>query len=120
MAKKILLVEDEPALLAVAQKRIESAGYDVAAVETAEDGLASLQNNLPAIILLDLLLPKMQGEELCRLLKSDDRYKQLPIILFTASSSDMSKLVSEIGADDYIIKPYEPQELLAKIAKYLK
>jgi CheY-like chemotaxis protein len=119
MAKKILLVEDEPSVLAVAQKRLENFGYEVTAVETAELALAHLQNNLPDLILLDLLLPKMQGDELCKLLKSDDRFKRLPIILFTASSGDLQKLTKEIGGDDYIVKPYESKELLDKIEKYL-
>lgn len=117
---KILLIEDESDLAAVTKVRLESAGYEVLVTGNAEDALGLLQKNTPDLILLDLLLPKMQGGEACKLLKSDNNLKHVPVILFTASVSDIPKIAKEVGADDYILKPYEPKELLAKIKSLLK
>ncbi|MFA4889352.1 MAG: response regulator, partial [Candidatus Omnitrophota bacterium] len=74
---------------------------------------------IPDLILLDLLLPGIQGEEICKKLKCDDRLKTIPVILFTASASDVSKVAKEVGADDYIMKPFEPEELLGKLKKFI-
>ena len=120
MAKLILLVDDEPDLAFVTKTRLESAGYKVWAVATAEEAFAYLQENMPDLVLLDLLLPKMQGKEFCRLLKSDTRLKRLPVILFTANASDIPKLVEEINADGYLLKPCEPSVLLKTIKKAME
>ncbi len=120
MAKNILLVDDELDMVAVTKARLESAGYGVTAIESAEEALVWLKKNNPDLILLDLLLQKMQGEELCKLLRADEKFRKLPVILFTASASDIPKVTREIEANDYIMKPYEPGELLKKIKALLK
>lgn len=119
MPKRILLVDDELDMVAVTKVRLESAGYEVITLEAAEEALVWLKRNTPDLILLDLLLQKMQGEELCKLLKADEKFKKLPVILFTASASDIPKLAKEVSADDYIMKPYDPGELLRKIKALL-
>lgn len=119
MTKKVLLVDDELDLVAVTKRRLESAGFEVLTVETGEDALAYLQENIPDLILLDLLLPKMQGEDVCKRIKSDESLKRIPVILFTASATDIPKVAKEVGADDYIMKPFEPEELLSKIKKFI-
>lgn len=119
MAGKILLVDDELDLVAVTKRRLESAGYEVLTVETGEDALACLQKDTPDLILLDLLLSKMQGEEVCKKIKCDANLKRISVILFTASASDIPKVAKEVGADDYIMKPFEPEELLGKIKKFI-
>ena len=80
-----------------------------------------MQKDTCDLILLDLLLPKMQGDELCRKLKSDDKYKHIPIILFTASAirPHLPDEVKKMGADDCILKPFEPEELLGKVKKFI-
>lgn len=119
MAKKILLVEDELDLVDVTKKRLENSGYEVLTVPSGEEALDLLQNNPPDLILLDLLLRGMRGEEVCKQLKGNPKLKHIPVILFTASASDIAKVAKEIGADDYIMKPFEPEELLGKIKKFI-
>lgn len=121
MSKKILIVEDEPDILDLATARLKSVGYEIIEAVDAEVAEDILRERLPDLILLDLLLPKMQGDELCKKLKSDDRYKHIPIVLFTASviRTSLPIKVKEMGADDCIIKPFEPETLLAMVKKYI-
>ena len=119
MAKKILVVDDEPDIMTVATARLSHLGYEIIEAADAEGALAILQKDTPDLILLDLLLPGMQGEDVCKKLKCDDRLKTVPVILFTASASDIPKVAREIGADDYIMKPFEPEDLLGKIKKFI-
>ncbi len=121
MAKRILVVDDEPDIMDVATVRLKHLGYEIIPAVDAEEALAFLQNNTPDLILLDLLLPKMQGDELCKKLKSDDKFKNIPIILFTASAirPSLPEKVKEIGADDCILKPFEPQELIGKVKRFI-
>ena len=119
MTNKILLIEDELDLAEVAKMRLKNSGYEVAHVTDAEKAFVLLQEDTPNLILLDLLLPGMQGEEVCKKLKCDNRLKAIPVILFTASASDIQKVAGEVGADDYILKPFESEELLSKIKKFI-
>jgi DNA-binding response OmpR family regulator len=121
LAKKILVIDDEPDILDVATVRLKYFGYEIIPAVDAEEGIVFLENNIPDLILLDLLLPKMQGDELCRKLKADDRYKNIPIILFTASAIRLTlpELIREMGADDCIMKPFGPDELLNKVKKFI-
>ena len=122
MAKTILVVDDEPDVLDLAAFRLKSAGYEIIQAVDAEEAYAILQKDIPDLILLDLVLPKMQGDELCKILKSDDRYKDIPIILFTASTirPDLPEDVERMCADDCILKPFEPEKLLEKIKKLIR
>lgn len=117
MGKRILVVDDEPDILALTTLRLKKTGYEVIEAIDAEEALAILEKQSCDLILLDLLLPKMQGDELCKKLKNDEKFKNIPIILFTASGflSSLPKKIIETGADDFIIKPFEAQELLNKI-----
>jgi len=121
MAKKILVVDDEPDIMDVATARLKHLGYEIIPAIDAEEAMVLLLDNVPDLILLDLLLPKMQGDELCRKLKSDDKYKNIPVILFTASAirSSLPDKIKEMGADECIIKPFEPQELISKVKKFI-
>jgi len=118
MAKKILIVDDEPDLLKVTVTRLETSGYEVLQAVSSEGALEVLKKNKPDLILLDLLLPDMQGDTLCKQLKSDKALKDIPIVLFTASIVRVPEKVKEMGADDYILKPFEPEDLLFKIKKF--
>ncbi|MFC1620716.1 response regulator [Candidatus Omnitrophota bacterium] len=121
MAKKILIVDDEPDIMDVATMRLKHSGYEIISAVDAEGAIAFLQNDVCDLILLDLLLPKMQGDELCKKLKSDDKFKHIPIILFTASAirSKLPEKIKEMGADNCIMKPFEPEELLSKVRKFI-
>lgn len=119
MAKKILVVDDEPDILALAVERLKKAGYQILSAVSSEEALEILAKEMPDLILLDLLLPGMQGDELCKKLKSDKKFKHLPIILFTASIIRVPAKVAEIGADDYIVKPFEPSDLMEKIKIFI-
>lgn len=119
MAKKIMIIDDEPDILRLAIVRLETSGYEVIKAVDSEEALEILKKTRPDLILLDLLLPKMQGDELCVKLKSDAKTKDIPIILFTASVLRVPSKVREMGADDYIVKPFEPEELLYKIKRFI-
>jgi len=118
--KKILVVEDEAELTRAIQIRLEEAGYEVL---IAYDGQAALENaraENPDLIVLDLMLPKMDGFKVCRMLKFDENYKKIPVVMLTARAQEKDEdLGYEVGADAFITKPFKYQVLLAKIAELL-
>lgn len=119
MSKTILVVDDESDVLSLMKVRLEGAGYKVLSAPSGEKGLALLEKNKPDLVLLDLLLPRMQGEEICQNIKSDHRFKQIPVIVITAHATRIKETVNKICADDHILKPFEPAELLFKIKKFI-
>ena len=118
--KKILLVEDEKDMAYAVTLQLEAKGYEVIAASDGRDGLDKARAQKPDLIILDLMLPKIDGYKVCRMLKFDDRYIKIPIILFTsrAQASD-KKLGKEVGANAYITKPFEPRILMDKIRELL-
>lgn len=118
--KKILLVDDEQDILDLVTPMLVAQGYDVI---TAADGLAGLdkaRSEKPDLIILDLMLPKMDGYTVCSLLKHDYHFKEIPVILFTARVQESDrKMGEEMGADAYIPKPFEPDALISKINELL-
>jgi two-component system, OmpR family, alkaline phosphatase synthesis response regulator PhoP len=119
--KRILLVDDEPALLELIKIRLEANGYEIISASDGQQALDLARKEMPELIILDLMLPKVDGYQVCRLLKSDDKYKKIPILLFTACAQESDKESGrEAGADGYIVKPFEPNSLLAKIKEFLK
>ena len=120
MAKKILIVEDYPHIVDVLKIRLESAGYQVVAAGDGQEGLNLARSEKPDLIMLDVMLPKINGYKVCRFLKFDAKYKNIPIFLLTARGKPEDiETGKATGADEYIIKPYDPQELLALIRRYL-
>ncbi len=119
--KKILLVEDEKVLIETVTLRLEAFGYEVISAYDGFEGLEKAKKEKPDLIILDLMLPKMDGYKVCGLLKADTRYNKIPIIMFTARAQESDKKMGqEVGADAYITKPFEPQVLLEKIRELLK
>uniref|UniRef100_A0A7C6A8N7 Response regulator n=1 Tax=candidate division WOR-3 bacterium TaxID=2052148 RepID=A0A7C6A8N7_UNCW3 len=118
--KRILLVDDEPEMLEVNSVLLQSYGYEIL---QAKDGLAALEminHNPPDLILLDLMIPGIDGIQLCALLKHNKNLKKIPILVLSARfSEDDKKTAKTAGADGYITKPFEPQTLLAKIEELL-
>ncbi len=118
--KKILIVDDEPDVVKLVSARLQSAGYEVISAYDGDEGLAKARQEKPDLIILDLMLPQINGYEICRLLKFDIKYKHIPIVIFTARAQDSDKhMGKEVGADAYIIKPFEPKVLMDKIKELL-
>ena len=119
--KKILVVDDEVDLVKTIQFSLELEGYKVLVSYNGEDALAQARKENPDLILLDIMLPKLDGYKVCRLLKFDEQYKHIPILMMTAKTQEKDKLMGkETGADEYITKPFDMEELTEKIKEYLK
>ncbi|MBI4115892.1 MAG: response regulator [Candidatus Omnitrophica bacterium] len=120
MTKKILIVEDETDMALLVESRLKASGYDVISVGDGQAGFEMAKKEKPDLMILDLMLPKMDGHKVCGLLKKDTRYAKIPIILFTARAQEGDrKLGEEAGADAYITKPFEAKVLLDKIRELL-
>jgi len=119
--KRILVVDDEGELVKAIQIRLGQAGYESLVAYDGQEGLAKAQKEKPDLIILDLMLPKMDGYKVCGMLKNDTRYKKIPIIMLTARAQDTDEKTGlEVGADAYITKPYKHEAVLAKIKELLK
>jgi two-component system, OmpR family, alkaline phosphatase synthesis response regulator PhoP len=120
MKKKILIIDDEKDFVKMVALRIQSSGYEVITAFEGLDGLEKARKEKPDLILLDFMLPKMEGGQICRMLKFDDAYKSIPIIILTARSQKQDEeFASEVGANAYLKKPFEPEILLGKIKELL-
>ena len=118
--KKILIVDDEVDLVETVRFPLEIEGFDTLVSHNGEDALNKARNEKPDLIILDLMLPKLDGYKVCRLLKFDDRYKHIPILMLTAKTQEKDKIMGkETGADEYITKPFEMDYLLRKVKAYL-
>lgn len=118
--KRILLVEDEEDLRKMLKFRLEGLNYDVAEAADGLEGLNKARTSKPDLIIMDLMLPKMDGYKVCGLLKPDARFSKIPIIMFTARAQENDKeMAKEVGADAYITKPFEPEVLVGKIEELL-
>jgi two-component system phosphate regulon response regulator PhoB len=121
MAANVLLVEDEPGIRELLTLNLGQAGHQVVAAGDAEGALRFLKSSLPDVILLDWMLPGISGIDLCRRLRGDDRYRQVPIIMLTARGEERDKVLGlDTGADDYITKPFSPRELISRINAVLR
>ena len=117
---KILLVDDEPDVVQTVGTRLRAAGYQVAVAYDGQQALDEVNRQRPDMILLDVMLPKLDGYKACRLLKFDERYKQIPILIFTerANTEDV-RLATECGADAHLNKPFELDILLGMLEKLI-
>lgn len=120
MAKKILLVEDEEDFATALTAVLHGRGYDISWAKDGEEGLRIARQMAPDLIILDVMLPKMDGYKVCRLLKFDERYKHIPIIMLTARAEDTDiEIGQKTGANDYVIKTIKPATFLEKIKNYI-
>ena len=118
--KKILVVDDEAELVGMVKMRLEASQYEVITAYDGQEAIDTARREKPDLILLDLMLPKIDGYKVCGLLKADTRFRTIPIILFTARAQDSDKkMAEETGANAYVTKPFEPQVLLKKIAELI-
>ncbi len=119
--KRILLVDDEKDLVENVILRLEASGYEVIAAYDGQEGFDKARKDKPDLIILDLMLPKLDGYKVCRMLKFDEKYKNIPVILFTARGQESDqKMGRDVGANAYITKPFEGKALLNKIKELLK
>ena len=119
--QSVLVVEDEEDIMEVIRFNLEKEGYEVNQALSGEKALQVIENNLPSLVLLDLMLPGINGLDLCRIFKQNDRTKAIPVIMLTAKSEDADIVAGlEMGAEDYITKPFSPRVLLARVRTVLR
>ena len=118
--KKILIVDDEKDIVETLSFMLKAKGFDCISAYDGETGLSLAKSQHPDLVILDVMMPKINGYKICRLLKFDNKYKDILIIMVTARSQDEDKIIGEeTGADEYITKPFEFSDVLEKINKYL-
>lgn len=121
MKAKILVVDDEKDILELVSYNLKKEGYDVFTSADGEEVLKLLKKEKYNLIILDLMLPGIQGMELCKMLKTSEETSFIPIIMLTAKSEELDKVLGlEMGADDYITKPFSPRELIARVKAVLR
>ena len=121
MATKILIVEDETDIAELIRYNVERAGFEARVVRDGQQALQVLRREVPDLLVLDLMLPGMDGLELCRRLRSEPATRALPIIMVTAKGEEADRVVGlELGADDYLVKPFSPRELVARLRAMLR
>ena len=119
--KKILIVDDEQDIVDSLKFVLEAEGYECFTALNGEDGLKAAKEVMPDLIILDIMMPKMNGYKISRLLKFDSKYKDIPIIMLTARSQEEDKLIGEeTGANEYITKPFDLDFVIEKVNEYLK
>ncbi|MBU2540896.1 MAG: response regulator transcription factor [Candidatus Omnitrophica bacterium] len=119
--QKILVVEDDKHISKLVKYNLEKAGFDCIVTVTGEDALEALDRESVDLIILDIMLPKMDGFETCRHIKQDKKLSGIPIIMLTAKGEEVDKVVGfELGADDYVVKPFSPRELILRVKAILK
>jgi DNA-binding response OmpR family regulator len=118
MSAKILVVDDEPPIIEVLSYNLKRANYEVIVARDGEQALALARGEQPDLVILDLMLPRLEGLEVCRILR---RERDLPIIMLTARDTEVDRVVGlELGADDYVVKPFSVRELLARVKNVLR
>ena len=118
--QKILVVDDEPEAVELVEFNLKQAGYDVLTAGDGSEALKKARTTVPALIVLDLMLPEIDGLEVCKMLRRDPDSAKIPIIMLTARAAEVDRVLGlELGADDYISKPFSPRELVLRVKKLL-
>lgn len=121
MSERILIVDDEPDLLELVRFNLCQAGFEVETATGGQEGLDKAQRHRPDLVVLDLMLPDLPGTEVCRRLRADAELGAVPILMLTARSEEIDRVVGlELGADDYVTKPFSPRELVLRARAILR
>ena len=121
MKQKILVVDDEPDALELISYNLKAAGFDVITADDGEEALKKARAGQPALILLDVMLPEVDGLEVCKTLRRDPATSTVPIIMLTAKAAEIDRVLGlELGADDYVTKPFSPRELVLRVKALLR
>jgi DNA-binding response OmpR family regulator len=121
MNEIIAIVDDEPDILELITMHLNRANFETKEYSNAKKFLNSLERHIPDLVILDLMLPDMDGIEICRQLRKEEKYSQLPIIMLTARADESDTILGlELGADDYVTKPFSPKELIARVKAVLR
>src|SRR5213592_4335992 len=121
MKPKILLVDDEPDAVELVEFNLKAAGLDVVTAVDGEEALKKARSVLPHLIVLDLMLPEVDGLEVCKILRRDSKTQAIPILMLTAKAAEIDRVLGlELGADDYVTKPFSPRELVLRIKRLLR
>jgi CheY-like chemotaxis protein len=119
MSKKILVVDDEPDLLKVTVLRLKKTGYEVYSSTDGQEVFDIVSRVVPDLIILDVYLPTLNGDEVTKILKKDDKLKHIPIILISATTGTLDERAMESGAEGYLTKPFDPEDLLGMVKKFI-
>ncbi len=121
MRQTILVVDDEPDIVEIIQYNLEKSGFDVIVAADGPTALEKARDETPDLIVLDLMLPGLEGTDVCRILKQDERTRSIPILMLTAKSEGIDRIIGlELGADDYVVKPFSPREIVLRIRNILR
>jgi len=121
MKSKILVVDDEPDAVELIEFNLKAAGYDVITATDGEEALEKARSSNPSLIVLDLMLPEVDGLEVCKILRRNGPTSGIPIVMVTAKAAEIDRVLGlELGADDYVTKPFSPRELILRIKRLLR
>lgn len=121
MRKRIVLIEDEKDIVELVRYNFRKEGFEFSSFMSGKEGLEHLRRHPVDLVLLDIMLPDLDGFEICKRLRAEDRMKSLPIIFLTAKGEEIDRVLGlEIGADDYVVKPFSPRELVARVKAVLR
>ena len=114
--ERVLIVDDDPDIRRLVSYNLSQAGFDIATAGTGRQALETVQKQPPDLIILDLMLPDVDGMEVCRTLRQRDNSRRIPIIMLTARGEEIDRVIGfELGADDYVMKPFSPRELVLRV-----
>ena len=117
----ILIIDDEKDLIEMVRYNLDKEGFDVIAANDGKSGLEIAMKHKPSLVILDLMMPGMDGLQVCREMRGDDRSRRVPVIMLTAKAAETDRIVGlEMGADDYVTKPFSPRELVARVKAVLR
>src|ERR1700731_2078289 len=121
MSEKILIVEDEVDVAELLAHHLKKAGFVVEMATNGRVALASIRDQPPTLVVLDLMLPEMSGLDLCRAIRSDPRTKEMAVVMLSAKIEEIDRVLGfELGADDYVVKPFSPREFVLRIRAILR